>query len=108
MCCRWAALCALDALMQRADLTAVLGLCVGYALSSIEGRVSVEYFDPSQEARRPTFAAKLNRARVQEMWAPAAHVSLFSLSQAQTRKYAFKCHRVFSGGTGAHPTAQPL
>ena len=41
----------------------------GYASSSIEGRVAVEWFDSSAES--------------------------------QARKYAFKCHRMQSGGTGA-------
>jgi hypothetical protein len=45
--------------------TCVLCICLlyiaGYVLSSVEGRVAVEYFDPSPEA--------------------------------QSKKYAFKCHR---------------
>ena len=35
----------------------------GYVLSSIEGRVAVEYFDPSPEAQAKKFAFKCHRVK---------------------------------------------
>ena len=37
--------------------------CAGYVLSSIEGRVAVEYFDPSPEAQQKKFAFKCHRVK---------------------------------------------
>ena len=36
---------------------------VGYVLSSIEGRVAVEYFDPSPEVQKKKYAFKCHRIK---------------------------------------------
>jgi len=38
-------------------------LTTGYVLSSIEGRVSVEYFDPSPEIQSKKYAFKCHRGK---------------------------------------------
>ena len=40
-----------------------LSLLQGYALSSIEGRVAVEYLDPSQEIQKKKYAFKCHRLK---------------------------------------------
>ena len=38
----------------------------GYALSSVEGRVAMEYFDPSAEAQSKKYAFKCHRTKAEE------------------------------------------
>ena len=38
-------------------------ICAGYVLSSIEGRVAVEYFDPSPEVQKTKYAFKCHRIK---------------------------------------------
>ena len=64
-----------------------VGSLTGYALSSIEGRVAVEFFDPSpsgtHNTRSPNLAADCGCAP----------------TTVQKNKYAFKCHRTTVGKT---------
>lgn len=36
----------------------------GYALSSVEGRVAIEYFDPSDEVQKQKYESEITRAAV--------------------------------------------
>lgn len=38
---------------------------LGYVLSSIEGRVAVEYFDPSLEVQKKKYAFKCHRVKTE-------------------------------------------
>lgn len=40
---------------------------VGYVLSSIEGRVAVEFFDPSPEVQKRKYAFKCHRIKEKEI-----------------------------------------
>ena len=40
---------------------------LGYVLSSIEGRVAVEYFDPSPEVQKKKYAFKCHRIKEEGM-----------------------------------------
>ena len=42
-------------------------LVTGYVLSSIEGRVAVEYFDPSPEVQKKKYAFKCHRIKEEGM-----------------------------------------
>jgi len=41
-------------------------LYTGFALSSIEGRVAMEFFDPSPEVQKQKFAFKCHRRKTEE------------------------------------------
>lgn len=42
-------------------------ISLGYVLSSIEGRVAVEYFDPSPEVQKKKYAFKCHRIKEEGM-----------------------------------------
>lgn len=42
-------------------------LVVGYAIGSVEGRIGVEYFDPSQEAQAKKYAFKCHRQTIDDV-----------------------------------------
>ena len=39
----------------------------GYAIGSVEGRIGVEYFDPSQEAQDKKYAFKCHRQTIEDV-----------------------------------------
>ena len=41
-------------------------LIAGYAIGSVEGRIGVEYFDPSQEAQDKKYAFKCHRQTIDD------------------------------------------
>lgn len=41
--------------------------CVGYAIGSVEGRIGVEYFDPSPEAQDRKYAFKCHRQTIEDV-----------------------------------------
>lgn len=49
--------------MWRSLMLTFLSWLQGYVLSSIEGRVAVEYLDPSQEVQKKKYAFKCHRLK---------------------------------------------
>lgn len=69
----------------------------GYVLSSIEGRVAVEYLDPSPEVQKKKYAFKCHRLKESSMEQvyPVNAVSFHSV------------HNTFATGTGWPPGRRP-
>jgi len=51
-----------DSVVKRANAT--LTNFLGYAMTSVEGRIAVEYFDPSPQAQAKKYAFKCHRQTI--------------------------------------------
>ena len=43
------------------------GICAGYATGSVEGRIAVEYFDPSPQIQEKKYAFKCHRQTIDDV-----------------------------------------